>query len=92
MKLVYLTLFVYVSIKNGVSAEWTDEDFAQLKDGLYSKIDGMKAELEEIKKIMHGCLTNPCLNEGTCLGILICSYTKNLFMSFCTIFSYVILG
>ena len=92
MKLVYLTLFVYVSIKNGVSAEWTDEDFAQLKDGLYSKIDGMKAELEEIKKIMHGCLINPCLNEGTCLGILICSYTKNLFMSFCTIFSYVILG
>ena len=36
----------------------------------------MKAELEEIKKIMHGCLTNPCLNEGTCLGIFICSYTK----------------
>jgi len=67
MKLVYLTLFVCVSMKNGVSAEWTDEDFAQLKDGLYSKIDGMKAELEEIKKIMHGCLTNPCLNEGTCL-------------------------
>ena len=77
MKLVYLTLFLCVFIKYGVSVEWTDEDFAELRDGMYSKIDGMKAELEEIKKIMHGCLTNPCLNEGTCLGIFICSYTKS---------------